>query len=465
MRLFWKIFLAFWITTVVMVVISIALTALLGKQSLGHVNRQAIVDAAIFVAGKIENSGLSSIDNTTFAAMRRSGARITILDEKGKEVRGRAFKRTLTESMTELLAGIHTEHRRVTAPDGRVFVVRSIPTGNVARRLVSQYQWLRYFLMLCVSGYICFMVARYVLSPIREINRTSQLLSQGELDARVSPNVTRRVDEFGSLGRNYNSMANRLVTQIENQSQLLRDVSHELRSPLTRLQVALGLLHRQADPAQDKFVNRIETEAGRLDEMIGRILSMVRMDRGESGDTFKQCNLYSIVKKIADDANFEARSMNKTVVFEGDSDLNIEADEALIQSAVENVVRNALRYTDESKPVLVRVQAQIGNPDEVIVEVRDGGPGVPENSLDRLFDPFFRVSGARDRHSGGVGLGLSIARRAIDMHHGTIKAENCAQGGLCVRIKLPRSRQLAANLSRPSVGAPASVEGQSGEAA
>lgn len=418
-----------------MVLISVWLTTLVGKNKIGRVDQSEISQAGRVIAGEIERGGVTAVTPETIRKYRKSGVRLVVYDADGAMVKGRTRRDTITEKLTAMLAGMTAHRVQITDPTGARFTVSTYANANVPRRLVLQYQWLRFLLMITVSGIFCYLIARYVFAPILAINRTSQLLSRGELSARVPAKVCRRSDEFGSLGRNYNSMANRLVSQIDNQAQLLRDVSHELRSPLTRLQVALGLIEKSGNTVNAKSIERIETEASRLEDMISRILSVSRMDSNEQSHQFETVELIELVTEVVRDASFEGSGSNKNVRMNLATPVDIVADPELLQSAIENVIRNALRYTSEEQAVEVSVSRE--DTDWMLINVSDGGPGVPEKDLERLFDPFFRVSEARDRKSGGAGLGLSIAERAIRLHGGTISAENRIDGGLLVSIRIP----------------------------
>lgn len=458
MRLFWKIFLAFWITTIVMVVTSVWTTTFIARNKAPSVSAQTIASAVDEVASTIETSGLEGVRNPLLKGFVKNGVRIDVSDDRGRTVRGsRLQPKGFLERIAVFATGSQQRQREVQAANGALYTVSARPARNDARRLILQYQWIRIVLMLFVSGLICYVLARYIARPLTELSGTSKLIADGELSARVSDKVCQRRDEFGALGRDYNSMTGRLVDQLNRQTQLLRDVSHELRSPLTRLQVAIGLVDREANASNMKPIDRIETEAGRLEDMIGRILSVSRMENSEQELDLQPLEIVELVSDVARDARYEARASNKDVIMHLAAPIESIGDDALIRSAVENIVRNAIRYTDAQRPVEIRVAREQNGSDRAVISVFDGGPGVPEEDLEKLFDPFFRVSSARDRHTGGVGLGLSIAERAVRVHGGEIAARNRVDGGLCVSIRLPvQTRGTLANTDRritPSLGA------------
>jgi two-component system sensor histidine kinase CpxA len=236
------------------------------------------------------------------------------------------------------------------------------------------------------------------------------------------------------LGQDFNSMAERLESMVRAQQRLLGDISHELRSPLARLGVALGLARQRSGPEANGALDRIERESDNLNEMISQLLTLTRLESGTDGRKRTNIDLAALVKEVADDADFEARSINRAVQVVSSERCSIKGVEELLRSAVENVVRNALRYTPEGTAVEVALRRQNGN---AVISVRDRGNGVPEESLEKIFRPFYRTEDARDRQSGGgTGLGLAITERAVRMHGGSVQAANVAGGGLSVEMKL-----------------------------
>lgn len=233
-------------------------------------------------------------------------------------------------------------------------------------------------------------------------------------------------------------MAERVQQLLQARQQLLNDVSHELRSPLARLHLALGLAQKKADIPLHRDLDRIEREAERLDELIGEILSLSRLESSEEVPDKGAVELAELLHTIAADAAFEADPRDCNVVVTSSFPVVLQGNEALLRSALENVVRNALRYTRAGTTVELSLTQDPLQPNAaVVIEVRDQGPGIAPELLPRIFDPFVRAGEARDRESGGYGLGLAIAKRAIGLHRGTIAARNRPEGGLSVLIRLP----------------------------
>jgi two-component system sensor histidine kinase CpxA len=270
------------------------------------------------------------------------------------------------------------------------------------------------------------------------LRSATQKLANGELSARAGAIGARRRDEIAELVRDFDAMAERLENLVNAQSRLLNDISHELRSPLARLSVALGLARQRTGPEAAGNLDRIELESNRLNELIGRLLALARMEGGDQAAQTFPVLVGELVCDIAKDATFEAQGRKCRVKCEISQDAVVMGNPALLHSAVENVVRNATRYTGENSDVEIQVERrETGNGAEAIVRIADRGPGVPEASLEKLFRPFYRLDDARGRRTGGVGLGLSITERAIRLHGGSVRAANRAGGGLVVEIRLP----------------------------
>lgn len=291
-------------------------------------------------------------------------------------------------------------------------------------------RWIGLFITALI---VCYILALYLTSPIRKLREAAQRLADGELDTRVADRVGRRGDELSGLARDFDVMAEQIESLITSQKTLSRDISHELRSPLARLNVALEIAKTKANDATRPSLDRIETESNRLNEMIGRLLTLSRLESGTDDFERANVNLRKLVEQVSADAEFEAAAKGRSVKVVKLDECSLKGSESLLQSAVENVLRNALKYTKPETTVEVALEAQYGN---ARIVVRDQGGGVPEEQLKNLFRPFYRVGEARDRGSGGTGLGLAITEQAVHAHDGSVAARN-VNGGLEVEIKLP----------------------------
>ena len=326
--------------------------------------------------------------------------------------------------------------------DGRRYVlVAQILHGHgpFALRRTTEEFITRLGLAILVSGFVCFWLARYLTGPIVRLRAATHQLASGNLRARAAE--TKRADEIAELVHDFNGMAERLEVLLNSQKQLISDISHELRSPLARLNVALGLARQRAGEDSTKALDRIELEAERLNEMIGKLLTLARLESGESPAERAPVHIVELLQDVVADADFEARSRDSAVRLLQAEDCTTQGNAGLLRSAFENVVRNAVRYTAPSTAVEIRLQcqAQNGGKAQAVLTVRDHGPGVPEQEIGNLFRPFYRLDAARERQTGGTGLGLAIAERAVRLHQGTISARNAEGGGLLLEIRLPAS--------------------------
>jgi two-component system sensor histidine kinase CpxA len=271
------------------------------------------------------------------------------------------------------------------------------------------------------------------------LRTAARQLAAGDLTARTGAPASKRSDEVAGLMRDFDAMAERLETLLKAQSRLLNDISHELRSPLARLNVALGLARQRAGVESVDMLDRIELEASRLNELIGRILTLARLEDGEQLAPQTPVPLDELVASVTEDAEFEAQARHCHVhIAMGEGNWEVRGNASLLHSAVENVVRNGIRYTQEGTSVQIELTSETrAGGVEAVLRVSDSGPGVPAAALEKLFEPFYRLDDARGRLTGGVGLGLAITERAVRFHGGKVSAFNRPQGGLMVEIRLP----------------------------
>ncbi|PYM24758.1 MAG: two-component sensor histidine kinase [Candidatus Rokuibacteriota bacterium] len=325
----------------------------------------------------------------------------------------------------------------MTVDEGRRYVlVAALPIGLM--RLLHDgptAQALRLLAVFATAAAACYGLARYVTRPLAILRGATRALARGDLAVRVGSTVGHGTDEFTELGRDFDRMAERLDALVTAERRLLRDISHELRSPLARLNVALGLGRQRAGDDQ-AALDRIEREAERLNSLIGQLLMLARMESGVATVVREPIDLVAIVHDVVEDAAFEAKSRGRAVEITETCDARVSGDPELLHSAVENVVRNAVRHTREG--TAVEVSMGRAGAARVWIRVRDHGGGVPEEALPNIFQPFYRVGDARERGTGGVGLGLTIVHRTIRLHDGTVRAVNVpGGGGLVVELTLP----------------------------
>jgi len=321
---------------------------------------------------------------------------------------------------------------------GRKYIFATeLPAGPRAavgfNRLTFLMQWA---VALLVSGFVCYLLTRYLTAPILRLREASQQLASGDLSTRASSTIADRQDEIGDLVRDFDAMASRIEALVSGQRQLISDVSHELRSPLARLNVALDLGRQRK--GNDAAFDQMEQDLALLNEMIGRLLTIAKLDVSTRQVPMVQVDITELMSQIVIDASFESHAREVSVKMNAEGAYLVRGNAELLHSALENVVRNAIHYTMPGTSIEVLLQSVRERSQSLVrIAIRDFGPGVPASELVNVFRPFYRVTEARDRQSGGVGLGLAIAERVIRTHGGTIQALNATPPGLLVEILLP----------------------------
>ncbi len=323
--------------------------------------------------------------------------------------------------------------------DGRRYtLITELPPGQNPLFGPNGIPGLGLLIAVLSSGLVCYVLALYLTSPIIRLRNAAQKLALGDLSARAGGISKRSKDEISQLVRDFDAMAEQIEKLVNAQSRLLKDISHELRSPLARMAVALELARQRTGAEAKGVLDRISLEASRMNELIGSLTTIARLESGAGSLHKVPVHLEEIVEEVARDADFEAQARNVRVEAEILDELPVDGDPALLRSAVENVVRNATRYTREATTVKVRAErVQRPNSSQALINVTDYGPGVPEETLEKIFQPFYRIDDARGRSTGGVGLGLAITDQAVRLHGGSVTASNLPEGGLSVDIRLP----------------------------
>lgn len=302
-------------------------------------------------------------------------------------------------------------------------------------------QWINRLWMLGVVIAFCYVLARHLTGPLRRLQSAVERFGKGDFSARVA---SKRQDEVGELSKTFDQMAERIQNLVGTQRNLLRDISHELRSPLSRLSVAVELA--RSHPQNKKTLDQIEKEAGRLNTLVGEVLSLARTDDLELTLECVPIDLNAMLQDLVNLCAIEARQRNCHIVIDSRGATTVNVDGELLRRALENVIRNALRYAPAGTDIAIRVEEAN---DAARITVSDQGPGVPPELLTRIFEPFYRVDQARNRDTGGTGLGLAIAKRAIESHAGEIRARNL-DPGFEVEIVLPRYSAMQAHAEQVS---------------
>lgn len=442
-RLFWKFFGAFWVglATVALVIAAGVWLASwfelvpssrseLGLMRLTFQTTSGLVRIGDMAAAR---NLIRSIDDETHAAP-------FVIDRRGQDLLGRPIEPQLWVSiqaapeqldLAEASRGLGALQRVVLPGDDvlTVFLPASAvraALGNGPGRPPPPF-WLPILATVLISTMFGGLMAWYVSHPIRTLQWALQRLAAGQLDTRVMAQMGSRRDELAELGADFDRMAQRMQLLVGAQRRLLHDVSHELRSPLARMQAAIGLARQQPERAL-AMQDRVERESIRLDTLVGELLTLARLETDVEPAEHEHIDVVELLAEVCDDARFEARAANRDLVLVTNGEYFAEVRGELLYRAFENVVRNAVKFTREGTVVSVNAESsQTG----LVVTVSDQGPGVPEEAHSQMFEPFQRVG---DAGVEGFGLGLTIAKRAVESHGGRIEAQSAPSGGLIIRM-------------------------------
>jgi two-component system sensor histidine kinase CpxA len=475
--LFLRIFLSFWAAQALFLVLAILVTIALrpARHGIESQGPQILAEAV----NAYQSGGERAVHDYLEELLHTQHVRAFVFDPSGHELSGRQVPPWIEDTRQGVPPHGGAPHgglphhrgwmdsllpdrilRQALTLDGKRYtLVLESPPGPRVFFGPHDVPGLGIMIAVISSGLMCYLLAWSMTSPVTRLRKAAQSLAAGDLTARTGAPVRGRHDEMTELMRDFDRMAERIEVLVDSQSRLLKDVSHELRSPLARLSVALGLARQRAAsevdpevaPELESSLNRIELEADRLNQLIQRLLTISRLESGTDGIRKTRLSLRELVEQVARDAEYESPGRGCRVTSQVDppadaaDEFLVEADPDLLRSAVENVVRNATRYTAEGTTVEVRLERQqSATGEEVVVRVLDSGPGVPDEALQKIFEPFYRLDDARNRQTGGAGLGLSIADRAIRLHGGQLRASNRKEGGLQVEIRIPAGRSAQA---------------------
>ena len=446
-RLYWKIFLAFWLSLVFFVAVTLVAASYYLQQTRAraadenpHERHMTLIREARGIA---RSEGIAGLERWLAQLDRREATPYYLLDEQNRDLLGRPLPPELAfregrqgDHMGQMGNMMMRQAMAIRVADGRSFVLMPDFQGVSLWRVLGRPRVFALPLLVTalLSGLLCYWLARYLLRPVKELREATQAMAAGDFAQRVAPGLGGRRDEIADLAHDFDHMAARIEQLVSAQMQLLGDISHELRSPLARLVVALELAQQKQGGAASAEFERIALEAERMNALIGQLLTLSRLESGAGKIAAETVDIDALLERLVENCNFELAADERRAVIVESAPAAIEGDPALLTSAFENVIRNAARYTDSGTAVEVAARTADG---WLEVRVRDHGPGITESMLERIFDPFVRVGDARDRGSGGHGLGLAIAKRAIGLHGGEIAAANHPDGGLEISIRLP----------------------------
>jgi len=449
-RLYLRLFIAFWLVVVLTIsavlVVNIQLARLQQDERVDFERaaqlREGLATGAATALAQGGEPGLVRWLETAERRARRLS--LYVIDAQGRELAGREVPRAAR--------GLYRRWQRSGAlPEGgrrgqfahalshqqRDYLLLAYvqPPPALLRVLGPVGPWGLFLLGITISGLVCLWLAWQLSRPIQDMRVAGRALGQGDLAARVPAEHALRRDELGELARDFNSMAERIQQLLANQRQLLRDVSHELRSPLARIQVAMTLARDAAEPSRrDEYLARIEADMERLNALISQILTYSRLTDADEPRQ-EQVDVHELLEHVSASAELEGAPRHITVTLASRPGLRVSADAELLHSALENVVRNAIRHAPDHSTV--EITSEVTAAGESRITVRDQGPGVPDEMLERMFEPFVRLSRERGETSPGGGIGLAIARRAMARHGGQVMAANRPEGGLEVSLTLP----------------------------
>lgn len=388
----------------------------------------------------LQNASEDELPRIIQLAHDEHGIKLYLLQKNGEDLMGKPVPEAVSNlagqlrkarrRVFELWDGQRMSAHEIYRPEqGRLRLVLIFPeSGHEVLEILGDNLWLRLLLAVLISGLACYGLSRLMTNRLADLQLASRKLAGGDLDTRL---LVREHggDETDELARDFNSMASQLQQRILAQKQLLSDVSHELRSPIARLRVALALAEEEPE-RQANHLQRIEQETTRLEELIAQLLSSQQLNR----EMDKHIDLTGLLQQLCNDANFEGEQEGKRVSLTAQLEQSVIASSGdLLHKSFENIIRNALRHTQKNTTVTVALASRA---DSIVITVQDCGPGVPEDQISKLFEEFYRVDNARSRNDGGHGLGLAITRRAIEAHGGTVEAANTGSG-LRVTVYLP----------------------------
>ena len=469
--LFWKIFLSFWVFMVLFGICSVLISTQLRQTATRstHIPVPKIIRRIHKLI--MQDSSHEELRESLIELQNRIQADVVyILDSKDKDLLNRQLSTILQQALQKNEASPLNfsppfqkpvpfqgsppmRLREIPPSPGPAIIIKKLQTASGANYTLlidnrtSRDNWFfwrslsigaRIAIASLLSGIICFFLARYLTAPLLKLRTATHRIALGHFNDPMDTRIAERKDEIGDLGRDFESMAKRIDITLQSQQRLLRDVSHELRSPLARLQIALGLAHQRSNGLVEPGLQRIEQEAERLNELVSKSLSLARLSSLMSIPEKTKINLVELLTDVITNTEYEAQNKQCQIELTAMESCYIEGNWDLLHSAIENILRNAIHYTRTGTHIETSITQSFNTSVSISkISIRDHGRGVPEADLNELFKPFFRVDEARTQQSGGHGIGLAIAERAIHLHNGTISVANASGGGLEFTLQIP----------------------------
>ncbi|MGC2108009.1 MAG: HAMP domain-containing sensor histidine kinase [Candidatus Korobacteraceae bacterium] len=443
-RLFWKIFLPFWAAQALLLgALYMRVHYRISSEHPWWIQpeRREMPVLASLAAQCYEQQGSAGLAQLLESLSLPHRSRFWLVDGSGKELSGRPIAENILHgaAAAEQKEGLYHSYEanvlaaRTSTERGQYLLIAELTPPPISERIPGDLLW-TLKLGTIFSAIICLLIAHYLTKPIERLRDATHELARGNLDIRAGENLGNRHDEIAELVRDFDTMAGELRNQIQSERNLLSGVSHELRSPIARMRLALALARHAGDEELAEMLDRMDQDTVQLDSMLERILTVARLESGQQKPRFEQLALNDVIDDVLHDAHFEAAATGATIAYQESGEIKVNGDAGLLRSAIENVVRNAIFYSGQDGKIEVRLD-RAG--EAAVVSVRDNGPGVPESALPLLFKPFYRVDDSRGTTTGGMGLGLAIVRNAVALHGGTVLAKNVTPHGLEVELRLP----------------------------
>jgi len=443
-RLFWKIFLPFWAAQALLLgALYLRVHYRISSEHPWWIQpeRKEMPALAEMAAQRFEEQGPAGLRRLFDSVALEHRSRFWLLGADGQELSGRPLSERIVRGgiAAEKNEGMYHSFEanilaaRATTAQGQYLLIGEFTPPPISERVPGDILW-TLKLGTIFSAIICLLIAHYLSKPIERLRDATHELARGNLDIRAGENLGNRQDEIADLVRDFDSMAGELRNQIQSERNLLSGVSHELRSPIARIRLALTLARDADERERGEMLDRIEQDTVQLDSMLERILIVARLESGQQKPKFEQIRLNDIIDDVLHDAKFEAAATGASIGYQASGEVKLDGDSSLLHSAIENIVRNAIFYSSKNGRIEVNL---LSSDRTAMITVRDNGPGVPEQALPLLFKPFYRVDDSRGTSTGGMGLGLAIVRNAVAAHGGIVSARNVLPHGLEVEILLP----------------------------
>lgn len=447
--LYWKIFITFWFASILVIFTTAWVTGHIAQKSSLPAREQMFMDSYANAAVATFESGqqaallkwLSKIGVSRHMSMYLISNTGEIIGTQEappnvKKVAENLINHQLSEGILksdklivshEILSTSGKFYRLAAVSEKPISFFVEIPWAGLTIRLT---------LATLISGLICYGLSLYLTKPLRFLGMAAKSIGTGKLNTRVGHIRGHNKDEIAELSEEFDRMAEQLETLVHSKERLLQDISHELRSPLARLNIAIELGRNKTNHLADKEFDRMEMECARLNALISEILEFARLDKSTIDLNLSKVEMSDLISAIIQDANFEFGKQFDRVQIGIIEPCTLLIDERVIHRALENIIRNALHYSPEDQYVTISIHFNELK-DHIYIDVKDHGSGVPEDQLDKIFNPFYRVDPSREKKTGGYGLGLAIASRAAQLHQGSLIAKNNEDHGLLVRLILP----------------------------